>query len=336
MIPGRVAQRKLLRGVPGAPERAPDANPITHVTNRNHDRTWTAPLARALHERYLGEGWETRLGDPELPARIDEIPDEELWELRNQLRRHLVAAVREHCRRMRSRRNEPQDYVEAADRLLDPDVLTVGFARRMATYKRVDLLIHDPDRTVRLLGNPDHPVQLVLAGKAHPFDNEAKRTFQEFARWKHPIEHLGRVAYLENYDMTLARWLVQGCDVWLNLPRRPLEASGTSGQKVIANGGLNVSVLDGWWGEGYGDGNGWRVGEELDDGNPEAQDDADAQDLYRLLESEVVPLFYERDGRGVPVHWLARVRASMKSLLPVFNTHRMVEEYVTRVYLPEE
>ncbi len=317
------------------PDRSPDAVPIQHVTNGIHVATWTAPLARALFARYLGPWWEDRLDDPEMPARIDAIPDEELWELRNQLRRHLVAAVRAHARASRVRDAESADYIEAADRLLDPDVLTVGFARRMATYKRMSLLIQDPERTARLLSHATRPLQLVLAGKAHPLDGEAKRTFQELARWKQPLEHLGRVVYLENYDLTLARWLVQGCDVWLNLPRRPLEASGTSGQKVIANGGLNMSIVDGWWVEGHADGNGWPVGREIDDDDTDAQDTADAEDLYRLLENEVVPLFYERDARGIPTSWLARVRASMKTLLPFFNTHRMVRDYVTRVYVPE-
>ena len=205
----------------------------------------------------------------------------------------------------------------------------------MATYKRLSLIVHDPARMVRLISNGDRPLQFVLAGKAHPFDNEAKRTLQELARIRQPVEHLGRIVYLENYDVALARWLVQGCDVWLNLPRRPLEASGTSGQKVIANGGVNVSVLDGWWVEGCSDDNGWAVGDERQDVDPAAQDDADAEALYTLLEKEVVPLFYERDERGIPRRWLARVRTSMKTLLPFFNTHRMVREYAERIYVDD-
>jgi starch phosphorylase len=315
------------------PDRSTDAVPIRHVTNGIHVPTWTAAIARALHTRYLGPGWEERLDPVEIRDGIDAIPDEELWEMRNQLRRHLVAAVRAHSRAARARTGEPREFVDAADTLLDPGALTIGFARRMAMYKRMSLIIHDPERTVRLLTNADRPVQFVLAGKAHPFDNEAKRAFQELARWKQPIEHLGRVVYLENYDLALARGLVQGCDVWLNLPRRPLEASGTSGQKVIANGGLNVSVLDGWWVEGYAGDNGWAVGDERQDGDPEAQDDADAEALYTLLETEVLPLFYERDAQGIPRRWLARVRASIKTLLPLFNTHRMVKEYAERIYL---
>ena len=315
-----------------SPEREPAAVPIRHVTNGIHVPTWAAPVARALLNRHLGTGWEARLGDPALPAMIDAIPDDELWEMRNQLRRYLVAAVRVRARDSRTRNGEDPDFIAAADHLLDPDVLTIGFARRMATYKRMSLIIHDPERTARLLTDDQRPLQFVLAGKAHPFDNEAKRNFQELARWKRPIEHLGRIVYLENYDVALARFLVQGCDVWLNLPRRPLEASGTSGQKVIVNGGVNCSILDGWWVEGYGDGNGWAIGAELDDGNPDAQDNADAEALYRVLEDEVVPLFYDRDERGIPTGWLARVRASLRSLLPVFNTDRMVREYVAKVY----
>jgi starch phosphorylase len=196
----------------------------------------------------------------------------------------------------------------------------------------MSLIIHDPVRAMKLLTNDERPIQFVLAGKAHPFDNEAKRNFQELSRWKQPIEHLGRIVYLENYEVALARSLVQGCDVWLNNPRRPLEASGTSGMKVCVNGGLNLSVLDGWWVEGYAEDNGWAVGSELDDGNADAQDDADAEALYRVLEEEVVPLFYERNDAGVPIAWLQRVRASMRSLLPVFNTDRMVREYIRTVY----
>ncbi len=317
-----------------SPEREPAAVPIRHVTNGIHVPTWVAPVARTLLTRHLGLNWEARLDDPELPAKIDALPDEELWEMRNQLRRYLVAAVRVRARDSRTRNGEDPDFVAAADHLLDPDVLTIGFARRMATYKRMSLIIHDPERTARLLTSDSRPVQFVLAGKAHPFDNEAKRNFQELARWKRPIEHLGRIVYLENYEVSLARFLVQGCDVWLNLPRRPLEASGTSGQKVIANGGINCSILDGWWCEGYAEGNGWAIGAELDDGDPEAQDNADAEALYSVLENEVVPQFYDRDARGIPTGWLARVRASIRTLLPVFNTDRMVREYVSEVYRP--
>lgn len=307
--------------------------PIRHVTNGIHVPTWTAPLARDLLTRHLGADWEERLDDPGLGATIDAISDTELWEVRNQLRRHLIAAVREHSRATRARAGADPDFIAAADRLFDPDVLTVGFARRIATYKRLALLVHDPGRTLRLLTHPERPLQLVIAGKAHPFDNEAKRILQELMRMKGPVEPLGRAVYLENYDVALARRLVQGCDVWLNLPRRPLEASGTSGQKVVANGGLNVSVLDGWWAEGYGGQNGWAVGDERTDGDPEAQDAADAAALYRVLETEVLPCFYERDARGIPVAWLARVRASIKSLLPFFNTHRMVRAYTEEMYL---
>jgi starch phosphorylase len=314
------------------PQRAPDPVPIGHVTNGIHVPTWTGPSARPLLDEHHGAGWASRLQDPELQARIDAIPDAALWELRNQLRRHLVAAVRAHARFTRTRNGEEEGFIAAADGLLGPDVLTVGFARRMATYKRLSLIVHDPGRMVRLITNPTRPLQFVLAGKAHPFDNEAKRTLQELARIRQPVEQLGRIVYLENYDVALARWLVQGCDVWLNLPRRPLEASGTSGQKVIANGGLNVSVLDGWWVEGYDGTNGWAVGDELD-GNPTPQDDADADALYSVLENEVVPLFYERDAQEIPAGWLARVRASMRTLLPFFNTDRMVKEYTERVYL---
>ncbi|HEY2385614.1 MAG TPA: alpha-glucan family phosphorylase [Candidatus Binatia bacterium] len=324
--------REMWRGL--WPPRPQDQVPIAHVTNGIHVPTWTAPAARALLTQYCGADWESRLDDPELPGRIDAIPDVALWELRNQLRRRLVAAVRAHARAQRARNQEDESFIAAADALLDPDVLTIGFARRMATYKRLSLIVHDPQRMLRLIDHAGRPVQFVLAGKAHPFDSEAKRALQELARVRQPVEHLGRIVYLENYDVALARWLVQGCDVWLNLPRRPLEASGTSGQKVVANGGVNVSVLDGWWVEGCGSDNGWAVG-DLVDGNPKSQDDADAESLYHVLEQAVAPLFYQRDAHGIPVRWLARVRASMRSLLPVFNTDRMVRQYTEQIYLAD-
>ncbi len=316
------------------PPRPREEVPITHVTNGIHVPTWAAPAARALLTEHCGENWEARLDDPELPARIDAIPDAALWELRNQLRRRLVAAVRAHARAQRARNEEEESFIAAADALLDPDVLTIGFARRMATYKRLSLIVHDPARMLRLINHAGRPVQFVLAGKAHPFDSEAKRALQELARIRQPVEHLGRIVYLENYDVALARWLVQGCDVWLNLPRRPLEASGTSGQKVVANGGINASVLDGWWVEGYGNDNGWVVGDGGDD-NPKTRDDADADSLYRVLEETVAPLFYQRNADGIPVRWLSHVRASMRSLLPVFNTDRMVRQYTRQIYLAD-
>ena len=314
------------------PGRAVDDVPIGHVTNGVHVGTWMAGPMRALLDRYLGSGWEARAADPATWAGVDGIPDEDLWSVRCEQRARLVALVRERSALDRLNRGEPVDYVDAATRVFDPDVLTIGFARRLALYKRLYLLVADMARGLALLSG-DRPIQIVMAGKAHPRDDEAKRIVQELFAFK-PVAHVGeRVVYLHEYDLRIAPTLVAGCDVWLNLPRPPLEASGTSGMKSALNGGLQLSVLDGWWAEAWDGTNGWAITGEVDDDHA-AQDARHADALYRCLEQEVVPLFHDRDGAGVPAGWLARVRASLRTLGPRFCATRMLDDYLAGPYQP--
>ena len=263
---------------------------------------------------------------------LDAVPDAELWEARCEQRAELVEFVKERSGIDRLAERQPRAGIEAAARAFDPDVLTIGFARRNATYKRIGLLIHDPGRALALLAGP-RPVQFVLAGKAHPSDEEAKRVVQELFRFKDAPHVAERVVYLHDYDLGMAARLVRGCDLWLNLPRPPLEASGTSGMKAVINGGLNLSVLDGWWAEAYDGTNGWALSGEVDPDHG-AQDARDAAALYDLLEQEVVPAFYDRDADGLPRSWLARIRASMRTLAPAFCAGRMLDDYLERVYAP--
>jgi starch phosphorylase len=285
---------------------------------------------RDLLDRALGNGWEERSWEPETWERIGEVPDAELWHSRCELRRRLIDVARERATIDRLSRGESADYVEMATRAFDPERLTLGFARRLATYKRLHLLIHDLQRSLRLLRGP-HAVQILLAGKAHPLDDGAKQVVQQlFQARRSP--HVGeRIAYLHDYDMRLAEYLVSGCDVWVNLPRPPLEASGTSGMKAALNGGLNLSVLDGWWMEAHDGTHGWAI--EDVEGEPAVQDDHDAAALLALLENEVVPLFYERDADGVPRRWMQRVKASIRMAGLHFTARRMVRDYVSRCYL---
>jgi len=314
------------------PDRPVEQVPIGHVTNGVHLGTWLAPAMRELLAEYLGEDFEARAADPATWDPVDQIPDEELWAARNRLRAELVDFVRERSVLDRLARNEPHDYVEAAARAFDPELLTIGFARRLATYKRLHLLVIDPDRAIRLVGG-DNPVQVLIAGKAHPNDDEAKRIVQQLFAIKRAGQVGERVAVLHDYDLGLAAHLVRGCDVWLNAPRPPLEASGTSGMKSAMNGGLQLSVLDGWWAEAYDGGNGWAVSGEVD-GDHAAQDARDAESFYRILEEQVAPEFYARDDRGLPRVWLARIRASLRSIGPAFSADRMLADYVAGSYSP--
>ncbi|MGZ6140470.1 MAG: alpha-glucan family phosphorylase, partial [Myxococcaceae bacterium] len=289
--------------------------------------TWIAPELQALLDRRLPPTW--RSGDPRAWAAVESIPDGELWAVRCALRRGLVEFVRRKTVRDRLARGETIPYVEAAARTFDPDVLTLGFARRVAAYKRLDLLIRDPGRALALLQGPRR-LQLVIAGKAHPSDDGAKRLVQRIFELKDAAGATGYVAFLEDYDLETAGQLVAGCDVWLNLPRAPLEASGTSGMKAALNGGLNLSVLDGWWPEAFDGTNGWGI--PVGGQDEQAQDARDATTLYEILEREVVPSFHDRDAAGVPVGWVRRIRASLRIAGAGFTTARMMSEYVQRVY----
>jgi starch phosphorylase len=314
------------------PGRAPEDVPIAHVTNGVHVPTWIGDSMRELLDRHLGADWPARADDPQTWAGVEGISDEELWQVREHQRHELIEFVRRRSTQDRLLRSDLREYVDSAARVFDDHVLTIGFARRVATYKRLDLLTRDPDWTLSLLSG-DRPVQVVLAGKAHPRDEEAKHSLQRLFGLKAAQVIGQRVVYLDDYDLATAAVLVRGCDVWLNVPRPPLEASGTSGMKSVFNGGLQLSVLDGWWAEAYDGDNGWALpGDVLEDDY--AQDERDAAVLHRVLDDEVVPAFYDRDDRGLPPAWLGRMRASLRSLGPRFCATRMLAEYVDGPYRP--
>jgi len=307
-----------------------DDVPIGHVTNGVHVGSWMAPAMRELLDRYLPEGWLDRTEDPAVWAAVKDIPDEELWATRSALRSSLVEWIRDRATNDRLAREEPSRYVRAVATGFDPDGLTVGFARRVAAYKRLTLLVYDPARVSNLLDGPAS-VQVVLAGKAHSQDDEAKRRLQELFELKWRSELVGRVAYLEDYDLAVASHLVWGCDVWVNLPRPPLEASGTSGMKSALNGGLNVSVLDGWWEEAWDETNGWGIASD-GSADPAVQDRRDATAFYDLVEREVIPMFFDRDEHGVPHEWVQRVKRSLITNGPRFSATRMMKDYLRTMY----
>jgi glycogen phosphorylase len=313
--------------------------PIGHITNGVHLPSWMAPAMRTLLDRHLGEGWAGRAAAPGTWSGVKDIPDEELWNVRSHLRAALVDYVRDKSASDRLARGEPVDYAEAAAEAFDPNIVTLGFARRVAAYKRLYLLVLDPDRARQLLEAP-RPFQLVISGKAHQEDEEAKKVLRSVFSMKLEQHVAERVAFLEDYDLFVARRLVWGCDVWLNLPRAPLEASGTSGMKSALNGGLNLSSLDGWWEEAYDGTNGWAIeNHEIDGSQPqdgaepsEAADAADAGRLFELLEKEVTPLFYDQDHGGIPRGWVMRIKDSLRTIGPRFCATRMLQDYARDAY----
>jgi glycogen phosphorylase len=307
------------------PDRSLADVPITHVTNGVHVPTWLGRPIRALLDEHLGDGWITRAADPQTWASVDDISDEALLAARREQRAALVDLVRERIPRDRLGRGEERSFVEAGEVAFDPDVLTIGFARRVATYKRLGLMVHDAQRALSLLRG-DRPVQLIIAGKAHPKDEPGKQLIQQLLHLRGAEGTQGRVVFLADYDLASAARLVGGCDVWANLPRPPLEASGTSGMKSVLNGGLQLSVLDGWWAEAYDGANGWALPGEVD-ADHQAQDARDAATLYRLLEDEIVPEFYAGDGA-----WVRRMRASLRTLAPMFSATRMLADYERKMY----
>lgn len=305
------------------PERPVEEVPIGHITNGVHLATWATPLARAFLNQRLGN-WMDQRNNPDFWQQIREISDEHLWQYRNTLRRVLIDYIRQ--------RLPHQSLPQRA--YLNPDALTIGFARRFATYKRAPLLFSDLERAVKLFSQPDRPVQIIYAGKAHPADEGGKRFIQEiYEMSRHPALE-GKVVFLENYNMEIGRMLVSGCDVWLNNPRRPMEASGTSGQKISVHGGLNLSILDGWWPEGYNGQNGWAIGHDASAEIREThqQDLEDAQFLYETLRDQVIPDFYDRGADGLPHRWIERMRSAMQGLPPQFSAIRMVSDYVEQMY----
>jgi starch phosphorylase len=328
--------RKMWQGV--WPELPEHEVPIGSVTNGTHIASWVSTEHGALYTRYLGPRWAENPDDVALWARAHDIPDAELWQVHEHRRHRLVTLCRKWLHRAAERKGQDANVVSAANEVLDPRALTIGFARRFATYKRAALLFSDMARVKRLLNDPDRPVQLVFAGKAHPQDKGGKELIRQIVHASRDPELKGKVVFIEDYDMRIARAMVSGVDVWLNTPRRPLEASGTSGMKAAANGALNVSVLDGWWAEAW-DAHGWEVGwaigrgEEYESGSGDA---LEAEALYDLLEREVVPLFFERDKEKgqLPRGWIKRMKGAIASLVPMFNTARMVREYTEDFYLP--
>lgn len=316
------------------PDKAEQDVPITYVTNGVHTETWMARRMRTLFDRHLGRGWLEHLDDFEMWEKIDSIPRDELWAVRTHLKRKLMFYIQERARKRWVKGGFHPVQVIAEGVLLDPYVLTIGFARRFATYKRADLALRDVDRLLALINQPNRPLQIIFAGKSHPADEPGKIIIQKVYRAVKRAENGGRIVFLEDYDMNLARYLVQGVDVWMNTPRRPNEASGTSGMKAAANGAINFSVLDGWWREAYNGENGWAIGPDADLGDS-IQDETDADSLYDMLENEIVPLYYsERDANDVPYKWVRRIKESMRTIIPQFSMRRMLKEYIERLYLP--
>jgi starch phosphorylase len=329
-IHGRVT-RAMWDIWPGLPE---PERPIGSVTNGVHVPTWIAADLADLFARYLGPDWFEGQDDPAFWNRVLAIPDEELWRVRQMLRHNLFAFVRERARYRWTEERVGIPRVVAAGPLLDPEVLTLGFARRFTGYKRADLIFRDPERLARILNASHRPMQIVFAGKAHPADDIGKHNLQRV--YKHALDPMfgGRVAFVDDYDLHVAHFLVQGCDVWLNNPRKPLEASGTSGMKAAINGVPHLSVGDGWWAEGFTGENGWVIDGSVAGDNHDLVDGADANALYRLLEEEVVPAFYDRDESQIPRAWLATVKEAIRTVSPRFCSRRMVKEYVETMYAP--
>jgi starch phosphorylase len=329
--------RGMWKGIwPGVPQ---DEIPIGHVTNGVHFRSWISSEMNQLYDRYLGPKWREEHADPDLWRRVASIPAEELWRTHERRRERLVAFARRRLHLQLLRRGAPQSEIDAADEVLDPDTLTIGFARRFATYKRATLLLRDIPRLQQILNQPGRPVQILFAGKAHPRDDAGKALIQQVVKLAQQKEFRRRIVFLEDYDMAVARSLVQGTDIWLNTPLRPQEASGTSGMKVLPNGGLNLSILDGWWDEAWQDAGtqkrfiGWAIGNGESYDNPDYQDQVESSDLYTLLERDIVPAFYERSADGLPRRWIAQMKSSISTLCPVFNMQRMVRQYAADFYV---
>ncbi|MCH7728804.1 MAG: alpha-glucan family phosphorylase [Planctomycetes bacterium] len=316
------------------PWRVEEEIPIGHITNGVHVPSWLAHQMLHLYDRHFPAGWEDRMGEPEVWQYIYNCDAGELWETHNTLKTLLLSFVRRRVSRQCRRRGESDDAVEAARNVLDPNVLTIGFGRRFATYKRASLLLTEPDRLASMVNDPNRPIQLIYAGKAHPKDEGGKGFIQEIANLRHDPRFAGKVVFIEDYDINVCRHMIQGVDVWLNNPRRPLEASGTSGQKVVLNGGLNLSILDGWWAEAYDGANGFGIGTGAQHVSEEITDKRDAEYLYQVLEQTVIPTFYNRDVDGLPQEWIKRMMNSISTLAWRFSSHRMVMDYTRTCYVP--
>src|ERR1051325_4122140 len=316
------------------PGKLEEEVPIGHITNGVHVPTWLARQMSGLSARLLGTGGQVRSGEPQIWEGIDDVDDGELWETHLNLKTRLVDFVRKRAIEQAERRGEPEETLQKLSRTLSPDALTIGFARRFATYKRANLLLADIELLASMVNDPKYPVQFIFAGKAHPRDEPGKRVLQEIAQLMRNPKFADKFVFVEDYDINVARHLVQGVDVWLNNPRRPLEASGTSGQKVVLNGGLNLSVLDGWWAEAYDGLNGFAIGSGRTHANVNSHDTRDSNDLYRVLRDEVIPLYYHRDVDGLPRGWIKRMKRTIRTLGLRFNADRMVMDYTMKCYIP--
>ncbi|MBM3156929.1 MAG: alpha-glucan family phosphorylase, partial [Chloroflexi bacterium] len=316
---------------PGVEE---DKVPISHVTNGIHIPTWVSPPMAHLYEKYLGQDWLDRHDDRKLWKQVADIPDEELWAARQVAKRNLMITIQDRARRRWDNVEVAPQQVLAMGALLDPWVLTIGFVRRFAEYKRPALIFQDIERLKRIVNNTWQPVQIVFAGKSHPADYPSKCLLQRVYNLAADREFQGRIAFVEDYDMHTARYLVQGVDLWLNNPRRLNEACGTSGMKAALNGVPSISILDGWWQEGYNGSNGWAIGDGPEAARMDSEDKTDAEAIYQLIEKQIVPLYYERDRDGVPHGWLRVVKEAIRSIVPQFCARRMVKEYAERIYLP--
>jgi len=323
--------RKMFRSI--WPETPLDEVPIGHVTNGIHTRSWTSSEMTALLRRYLGPDWLRKPADQTIWRRVDRIPDVELWRAHERRRERLIAFTRRRLATQMQRRGANARDIETAREVLNPEVLTVGFARRFATYKRATLLLRDPVRLKKLLTNRERPIQFIFAGKAHPQDKAGKELIKELIHFIRDENIRDHFVFIENYDINVARYLVEGVDVWMNNPCRPMEASGTSGMKVIPNGGLNLSVLDGWWCEGYAHDTGWAIGDGEAYDDREVQDDVESKALYDVLENDLIPTFYDRHANKPPRRWIAMMKNSMRKLAPAFSTNRMVQEYTDNFYM---
>ena len=316
------------------PEKTEDTVPIGHITNGVHVPTWLAPQMFRLYDRHLGTGWHEHSGESRIWEGIESVDDGELWETHLSLKARLLEFVRRSAVEQAERRGESPEIRRRLSRILSPDVLTIGFARRFATYKRANLILADMERLASMVNDPNRPVQFVFAGKAHPKDEPGKRVLQQIAELTRDPKVGERFVFVEDYDINVGRFFVQGVDVWLNNPRRPLEASGTSGQKVVLNGGLNLSVLDGWWAEAFDSLNGFAIGTGRTHSNMNVHDTRDGEDLYRTLREQVIPLFYQRDRDGLPRGWIKRMKRTIRTLGWRFNANRMVMDYTQKCYIP--
>ncbi len=316
------------------PGKSEDAVPIGHITNGVHVPSWLAPQMCRLYDRHLGVGWQSHSGSASTWEEIENVNDGELWETHLSLKSQMLDFVRQRACEQARRRDEPDETLNRLIRVLSPDALTIGFARRFATYKRANLLLADMQRLASMVNDPKRPVQFLFAGKAHPLDEPGKAVLQQIAQMMRDSDFGDRFVFVEDYDINVGRHLVQGVDVWLNNPRRPLEASGTSGQKVVLNGGLNLSVLDGWWAEAYDGLNGFAIGKGRTHSNMDVHDSRDGEELYRVLRDELIPLYYQRDRDGLPRGWIKRMKRTIRTLGWRFNADRMVMDYTLKCYIP--